>query len=253
MLTLKEYVLKNNHIIVAHRGASGNAPENTIAAYQLALAEGADMIEMDVQITNDGIFVAYHDFALLNMGKDIVDLDYSQIADIDVGSGFDIKYKGEKIPKLEDAIELIQNKCYLILEIKTLAGKNFKENAEKLVQLIEKYNYLDKTLFASFNYSALGQLKNINPNVHLAAIKIPMDNRLPSELKELIGCESLICSVEELNEEIYQDAADSDVILGVYSVDTKSQFIDAIKYKIKALGTDFPAKVKLWLSEINYS
>lgn len=250
MLSLKDFVIDKKHFVVAHRGASGNAPENTLAAYQLAIDEGADMIEMDVQITQDGVFVAYHDFIPVGMDKDFEDLEYSDIEKIDVGIGYDIKYKGEKIPKLEDALSVIQNKCYVILEIKTLAVKNFKDNSEKLIELIDRFNYLDKTIFGSFNYSALAQLKKMNPNIHTAAIKIPMDNRLPSELKKLIGCESYICSVEEVSDEIYQDAIKSEIIMGVYSVDTKSQFLDAIKYNIRALGTNYPSKVRKWLDEI---
>ncbi len=249
MQSLKEFVLNKKHFVVAHRGASGNAPENTLASYKLAIDEGADMIEMDVQITQDSVFVAYHDFVPLGLEKDFADIDYDDIKKIDVGSGFDIKFKGESIPKLETALELIQNKCYLILEIKTLAGNNFKNNADELIELIDRYGYLDKTIFGSFNYSALAQLKKIKPSIHTAAIKIPLDNRLPSDLKNLIGCESYICSVEELNDTNYKDAENSDIILGVYSVDTKSQFLDALKYNIKALGTNFPAKVQEWLSE----
>lgn len=251
MQPLKDFVLNKKHFVVAHRGASGIAPENTLAAYQLAIDEGADMIEMDVQITQDRVFVAYHDFVPFGMKKDFADLDYSDIENIDVGSGFDVKYKGETIPKLEDALNLIQNKSYLTLEIKTLAGNNFKENAENLLDLIEKYNYLDKTIFASFNYSALSQLKKINSRIHTGAIKIPLDNRLPSELKNTIGCESYICSVEELNDVMYNDAKDAKVILGVYSIDTKSQFMDALNYNIKALGTNFPSKVRSWLNEVH--
>jgi len=249
MQSLKDFVISKKHFVVAHRGSSGNAPENTIAAYKLAIEEGADMIEMDVQITQDRVFVAYHDFVPLGLEKDFADLNYDDIKKIDVGTGFDIKFKGESIPKLETALELIKNKSYLILEIKTLAGNNFKENADKLIQLIDKYDYLDKTIFGSFNYSALAQLKKIKPSIHTAAIKIPMDSRLPSDLKNLIGCESYICSVEELNDTIYEDAQNSNVILGVYSVDTKSQFLDALKYNIRALGTNFPAKVNEWLND----
>lgn len=251
MQSLKEFVLHKKHFIVAHRGSSGNAPDNTLAAYKLAIEEGADMIELDVQITQDGVFVAYHDFVPLGLDKDFASLNYEDISKLDVGVGFDIKYKGETIPMLEDALALIQNKCYIILEIKTLAGSNFKENADKLVELFEKYNYLDKTIFGSFNYSALSQLKKLNPEIHTAAIKIPLDTRLPSELKNLIGCESYICSVEELNDVMYEDAINSGIIMGVYSVDTKSQFNDAMKYNIRALGTNFPAKVKEWLNEID--
>lgn len=250
MQSLKEFVLDKKHFIVAHRGSSGNAPDNTLASYQLAIDEGADMIEMDVQITQDRVFVAYHDFIPLGMDKDFSDLTFDEISRIDVGSGFDSKFRGETIPKLEDALQLINNKCYLILEIKTLAGSNFKENANSLVELIDKYNYIDKTIFGSFNYSALSQLKKLNPEINTAAIKIPLDNRLPSELNKLIQCDSYICSVEELNDNIYQDAIESNVILGVYSIDTKNQFTDAMRYQIQALGTNFPSKVRAWLNEI---
>lgn len=249
MLPLREFVKKHHSFIVAHRGSSGNAPENTLAAYRLAIDDSSDMIEMDVQLTKDKVFIAYHDSIPMGLDKDISDINYSEIADLDIGAGFDSNFAGETIPTLETALELIKDKCYLILEIKTLAGKHFKENANNLLKLVDKIGYLDKAIFASFNYAALQQLKDINPSIHTAAIKIPMDNRLPSEIKDIIGCESYICSVEELNDTMYNDALQSEIILGVYSVDTKSQFLDAKKYNVSAFGTNFPATVRAWLNE----
>ncbi len=250
MKSLKDYVLENDFIVVAHRGSSGTAPENTLIAYQKAIEDGADMIEMDVQMTLDEQLITYHDFIPYGFEKEIYKLKYSEIRNIDVGIGFDLQYKNTYIPLLDEALNLINKKTYLMIEIKTLAINNFKNKARNLIELIKKYNYLDKTLFGAFNLQALSTLKKDYPEIHTAAIKIPGDNRLPSEIKKLTNCDAFICSIEELNDYIVNDVKENDLFLGAYSIDTKNQLEEVLKYKIKAIATNYPKKVRNWLNEI---
>ncbi len=249
MISLETFVKNKDILVVAHRGSSGAIPENSLSAYRQAIEDGSDMIEMDVQITLDNQIVAYHDFVPYGFEEDLSNLNYEVISNIDIGNGYDSKYKGEKIPLLEDAIKLIENKNYLMLEIKTIAGNNFTKNAEFLLDLIHKYNYLDKTLVGSFNHSALSILKKIQPNLRTAAIKIPGDVRLPSEIKTSIGCDAFICDIDELNHSVEEDSLNSGLFIGVYSIDTKSQFEEALKYNVTALATNYPSKVRQWLEE----
>jgi len=250
MHSLKDFVTNNKYLLVAHRGSSGVAPENTLIAYQKAIEEGSDMIEMDVQVTSDNQLVTYHDYIPYGFNKGINNLTYEELQKIDVGIGYDTKYKNTQIPLLEHALELIQNKNYLMIEIKTIAINNFKNNSKILIDLIKKYNYIDKTLIGSFNLQALSNIKKDYPEIHTAAIKIPGDNRLPSEIKKIVKCDAYICSYEELSETIVKDAIENDLFIGVYSIDTKSQLIEVLNYNIKAIATNFPKKVREWFDEI---
>jgi glycerophosphoryl diester phosphodiesterase len=243
MKSLEQFVKENDYFVVAHRGSSGTAPENTLAAFRAAMSAGADMIEVDIQITRDNEIIAHHDFYPEGLDQKVSELDFNDIKKIDIGSGFDTRFAGEKVPTLEQILDLIYSKCYLMIEIKTLTGEKFMENAEKLIRIIKKYGYEDKTLFGSFNYKALKHLKEIDPKLRTAAIKIPGEETLPSELKQVCGCEVFICSVEEMNPEIAADAEKNCIYTGVYSVDTRAHVETARQYKVTAFATDYPEKI----------
>src|SRR5438105_4409260 len=108
-MLLREIIFTpNKPLVVAHRGASGAAPENTIAAIRLALEAGADMIEIDVQQTREGEIIVFHDATLgrTTNGRGIVKKKMlSELRELDAGSWFAKKFTGEKIPTLDAVLE----------------------------------------------------------------------------------------------------------------------------------------------------
>jgi glycerophosphoryl diester phosphodiesterase len=150
-------------ILIAHRGASGYAPEHTLAAYRLALAQKADYVEQDLQITKDGVLVCAHDETLERTtnveevfpqrGKDeagkrhwyFADFTLAEIKQLDAGSWFNEKFKGERVPTFQEAIDLVRGKAGLYPETKapeSYADRGF--SMEKLLIDILKKNKLDK-------------------------------------------------------------------------------------------------------------
>ncbi|WP_041223688.1 glycerophosphodiester phosphodiesterase [Deferribacter desulfuricans] len=150
--------------IIAHRGASFYAPENTKAAFNLAVQFGVDGLEMDVHLTKDNQIVVIHDESTGRTGVKnfrIKRSKYSTLKKIDVGSWFDQKYKGEKIPLLENIIDSVPDYLDLYIEIK--CGTEIL-NAISL--LIDKYNNrVDRFIFFSFNYEVVENLKKLFPNI----------------------------------------------------------------------------------------
>ena len=141
---------------VAHRGASGYAPEHTLAAYRLAIEMGADYVEQDLAVTKDGVLICLHDASLERttnveqLFPDRVttqtiegktrqawlanDFTLAEIKTLDAGAWFDQKFKGERIPTFDEAVALIRGKAGLFPELKTpeiYAGREV--NFEKLV------------------------------------------------------------------------------------------------------------------------
>ena len=99
-------------LIIAHRGAMGNAPENTAASFKKAIDEKADGIELDVHMTKDGHLVVIHDETIdrTSNGKGLVrDMTLEELRKFDYGSFFDASYAGERILTLEEALEIIKN------------------------------------------------------------------------------------------------------------------------------------------------
>lgn len=245
MKPIKEYVECTHRFVVAHRGSSGTAPENTIAAFREALEAGADVIETDIQVIDDGRIIAFHDEKFERTVRSIKngEIDLKDIDSLDAGSWFNEKFSGEKIPLLEEVISFVKGKAYLILEIKSIQQRIIHKNIPKIIDIVKNHGYQEYTIFASFDHSLLKLIKNIDHNLHTAAIKIPGDNRLPSEIVEQTSADGFICSVNELNSAIENSAKECNIYIGVYGVDTEEDYNTAIKYPVSALGTNFPAKI----------
>lgn len=140
--------LKGEHFdIIAHKGASGVAPENTMAAFKLALNMGVDMIELDVRNTHDEEIVVIHDATVdrTTDGTGLVhDYTLEEIRELDAGSWFgNAKYAGEKVPTLKEVLDLINGRCKVLIEIKHMDHPHYHDFAEKLIDVIreEKNGY----------------------------------------------------------------------------------------------------------------
>ena len=246
MELLKEFVKQKKVFVAAHRGSSGTAPENTIAAFQQALKGGADMIEIDVQISYDNHIICFHDSKLGRTAKGkqrISRLNLKAIKKLDVGTWFDPYYNREKVPTLKEVIELIRDKAYLNIEIKTRPNANNEKRASIIYDAVKKLDYLEYTLFGSFDHKILKYLKEKDPDVNTAAIKVPNDDTLPSELKEKFNVDAYVCSYEEINDEIDKNAKENNIYLAVYTIDNWYEMEKVKQYTIKTIVTDYPATV----------
>ena len=157
--------------VMAHRGASKETPENTMAAFQKAIDDMADYIELDVQLTSDGEVIVMHDsnaYRTTGVDENIANMTYREVRRLDAGSWYSDEYKGEKVPSLREVLELTQGKIKLNIELKP-AG-NGEELAKKTVALIEKYNMAGDCVITSFSSSALLAVKSCNESIKVGYI-----------------------------------------------------------------------------------
>lgn len=124
--------------IIAHRGSSGNAPENTAASMNMAVESGCDGIETDLQLTKDKKVVVFHDWNV-NRTTDgtgnIKDLTFEELSKLDNGSWFDEKFKGERIIKLEELFDIVPEDITLNLELKSI-GDDFRGLEEEVIKIL---------------------------------------------------------------------------------------------------------------------
>jgi glycerophosphoryl diester phosphodiesterase len=154
-------------IIFAHRGASAHAPENTLAAFELALAQNADAIELDVKLCADGHAVVIHD-ATVDRTTDghgrVRDLTLVQLKSLDAGSSFSEKYRGEKIPTLAEVFEAVGRRTLINVEL-----TNYNTPRDQLVEtvctLVRNFDLQDRVLFSSFFASNLSKARLHLPEV----------------------------------------------------------------------------------------
>ncbi len=159
------FELLNYTEVIAHRGSSLYAPENTLASIDLAITDGADAIEFDVRLTKDGIPILLHDETIKRTTMDtssikVKDLTLEEVKLLDAGSWFSDEYSAEPIPTLEEALILIDHRTHIFVELKV----NSTELEQKVVELIETYEMMDLTTFLSTNRTQLGHIKQINPD-----------------------------------------------------------------------------------------
>jgi len=176
---------KKEFLIIAHRGESYDAPENTLASINLAWKRDADAVEIDVQLTKDEKIVLIHDKTTLRTGgkyKRIASNNYDELLKIDVGKIKNIKWKDEHIPLLDEVIDTIpQNKIFFV-EI-----KSDKRIINPLQNLIEQKNIiLAQIKFIGFNLSTMKLLKETFPKIGAYWIAEGKDYKSKVNLKETI-------------------------------------------------------------------
>ena len=245
MQSLREFNNANDIIIAAHRGDSYNAPENTISAFSRAIDAGADMIETDIYFSSDKRIVIHHN-SLVNSDsgkKSIGEMNFDDLKKLDVGEWFSPEFKGERIPELAELFQLMKGKIYLNLEIKHQADINSAEYLDILMNEIYKAGVQDQIMLASFCYDMLGLIKQKYPEMPIAGIRIPQHPIPPSELQSMIGIDAYICSLSGITKAVTEDTIKCNMVLGAYSIDNEKHFQKALRYKIKAMGSNRPADI----------
>jgi len=161
--------------IIAHRGASAYYPENTIPSFEGAIAMGADMVEFDVQLTQDKEVIVFHDEKISRCtdgrGR-AADHTLASLKKLDAGSWFNKNFTNTKVPALAEVLSLCKNKIAVNIEIKTEAvGKMFFGGIEeKCLKIVDQYGMNDHVVFSSFDPRAIMHLKQIDNNVTAAVL-----------------------------------------------------------------------------------
>lgn len=157
---------------IAHRGASGRYPENSRLAFENAIAAGADMIELDCQLTADGHVVVFHDEGLGRTtgarGK-VKGKTLAQLRKLDIGKWRKAAFRGEKIMTLEEVLELFAGRVDLCLEIKNVAGAPPGIEIQ-LLFILSHYDYLERTVISSFDLRSLARVRELAPEAALGLI-----------------------------------------------------------------------------------
>ena len=155
--------------ITGHRGAAGYAPENTLASIQKALELGVDRIEIDIHQSKDDVVVVLHDESVdrTTDGKGIIaEMTFDEIRQLDAGEYFSAKFKGEKIPSLEEVLLLVNGQCDLLIEFKN-GNDHYPQIEEHVIELLKKYNAVDWCIVHSFNTKVLVRLHQKIPSLRL--------------------------------------------------------------------------------------
>lgn len=211
--------------LIAHRGWSGIAPENTISAIRLALEEEKiDAIELDVHLSSDGVPVVIHDYTLertTNGIGNVKDYTVQQLKELDAGSWFNKNFKGEKIPTLEEVLQLVGIKKKLFIELKQM-GSVYEGLEKKVTELLMKYNMADEATIISFDPYSLLRSKNAAENIQRTLVLFNMPLLLQEQL-HVIGAQSISINSRCIDQHIVDNLIAADIQLIVWTVDDQEE------------------------------
>ena len=175
-------------MVIAHKGAAKQAPENTLAAIQKALDLRVDMIEIDVRNTKDEEIVVFHDATLERVARDTLghhltdkdsvhDYTLEELKQFDVGSYFADPFKDQRIPTLKEVLDYIDGRCKVLIEIKHMDHPHYHDFAEKLVEVVlSEKNGEDWIILQSYEPRYLDEVHELDPLIQTKALIVGEDS-----------------------------------------------------------------------------
>ncbi|HEY8463652.1 MAG TPA: glycerophosphodiester phosphodiesterase [Bacillota bacterium] len=241
--------------IFAHRGFSGIAPENTMAAFEKALAIKPDGIETDVHLSKDGKVVICHDETLdrTTNGKGLIkDYTFEQLQTFDAGSKFAPEFSRERIPTLEDLLRLIrQTDLALNIELKTDKIAYLQIEA-KVVALLKVYDLVERTIISSFNFSSIAKVKKLLPEISIAALM--KDPHTISDLWTRMA-ELKVVAIHPDHKYLDHDLVDAaqkrGILINAWTPNQPEELQRCFKLQINGVITNFPDIARQLLSKSN--
>ena len=247
---------ENRPLIVAHRGSSAHAPENTLAAFRRAIEDGADAIELDVRLSKDREVVVFHDSRLERRSSGsghLRDATLNDLKKLRVGRSVDKRFVHERIPTLSEVFDLCIGKVGLNIEIKAdRQSRHELEIIDRCCSLMKRYHLKQSVLISSFHHDFIKYLKQQNREIPGGLLFHPLKRigRSAVRLAERSGVEYVIFSGTSLRKYAVRRAHGKGLFVAEFTVNTARRFHRAVRYGVDAIITDDPARMRNLLSSM---
>jgi glycerophosphoryl diester phosphodiesterase len=232
--------------VIAHRGFSGRAPENTLAAIREAIAIGADMAEIDVTLSSDREIVVIHDQTLertTDGSGQVSQYSLTDLQNLDAGSWFDTLFAGERIPTLEEVFATVKGKILLNIEIKSEAVE--RGITAKVVSAVHRHNMKDYVVISSFSPTALEEVHSLAPAFTTAVLyNSDIHQGLDAvDIVEELGASAFNIKRTRLTSTMMARCREHAIPVGIYTVNKKRHMRRMIKKGVGAVFTDHPDRL----------
>jgi glycerophosphoryl diester phosphodiesterase len=226
-------------LVIAHRGASGYRPENTLSALQLAVDQRADMIEIDLHLSRDDAIVIRHDEDLASLGlkREIRAVDLAQIQSLDAGDG-------ERIPTLDEVLDRFGSQIAFNLEIKTGSGGAYPGLEAAALRAVEVRGLLASTLFSAFCDGVLGQLRALSSQARLALLVSARRSEGALERARAVGAEALNPWFGLADASWVDVAHGAGFAVYPYTVDAPEELRRFLEAGVDGLFTNYPDRLR---------
>jgi glycerophosphoryl diester phosphodiesterase len=244
---LQGFNIKRTVEITGHRGSKVKAPENTLSALRQAIAEGADYAEIDVQTTADGVVVLFHDADLMrvaSVNRRLRDINYHELKDIDAGSWFAPEFSSERIPTLQEAIDLARGRIKLNIELKfTWPDPTL---TEKVASIIRQKGFSSDCVVSSLNFQSLTEIKRVFPELTTGFIVFKVAGNLPRMEADFMSINAARAT-PRLVRRLHRHGR----AVHVWTVNDFNNVISMIEVGVDNIITDNPADVRSFLEAWN--
>lgn len=247
-------------LIIGHRGASADAPENTLAAFDLALKAGADGVEFDVRLACDRIPVVIHDATLRRTARregQVAALTSAELRRLDVCSWFGRNDMSGGVPTLDETLELVGKRSRTIyVEMKFETADDYAALAAEVVESVKRQSLEGRAVIKSFNHASLSEIKRLAPEIRTAALFKRTFAR-PLLTTENVVSSALACGADEvslhrtlLRDETVLAARERGLDTLVWTIDTHALLRRATLMGVSVVFTNRPAHLRAALESL---
>lgn len=235
-------------MIIAHRGASVYAPENTHAAFKLAIEQGADAIELDAKLSSDGYVVVIHDQTVdrttTSTGR-VNEMTAFELSRLDAGSHFDWAFRQETIPLLDDVFSTWGSEIFFNVELTNYASPR-DSLPKKVAELVRFYHLQERVLFSSFNPYALVKIRSLIPDcrIGLLAFQGLRGAWARSWAGRLLNYDSLHPEASDVTRELVRSSHRHQKAVYVYTVNDRQLMGKLFDLQVDGVFTDDPLLAK---------
>jgi glycerophosphoryl diester phosphodiesterase len=230
---------------IAHRGASGEFPENTLMAFKAAIDAGARMCELDVQLTSDGVAVVIHDDTVdrTTEGRGAVaSMSLAELRRFDAGRKFGPSFAGARIPTLEEVLDLTRGRCALNVELKGAGVES------EVCRLLREHGAIGDTIVSSFDWNALAAARRIEPALGLGVLA---DRRADAMLEAAVRLHAVSVNprYDLVSETLVEQAHRAGFKVLVWTIDKVARMRRMIALSVDGIMTNYPARLAALLAE----
>jgi glycerophosphoryl diester phosphodiesterase len=236
-------------LVIAHRGSSGARPENTLAAFEQAVEESADMIETDLHLSRDSVVVIHHDPELERLGEEgeIRDHTASELAAMNAAPGAAIV---EKMPTLLDILDGFGERIQFNLELKVGANDVAYEGLEDIVvSALEERGLMSRILFSSFYDAVLARLRDRSASARIALLVSPRANVAVLERAACVAAEAINPDVRLVTEDLVRQAHRAGLRVYPYTANDSMQMARLLDCGVDGIITNHPGRLHALLCE----
>lgn len=232
-------------VVIAHRGAAAEAPENSLAAVRRAIELEADWVEIDVQESIGGEILVAHDRDLMRVaGSPVVvrDADPAELAGIDIGSSFSPRFSEERVPTLREVLELCRDRVGLVIELKYYGHEERLE--ERVVDLVEEAGMADQVRVMSLSYEGVRRTRKLRPDWNYGLLSSLSVGDLTALDLDFLGIQA-----RQAGPRLLRRAHKAGVEVFVWTVNDPADISAQLSMGVDGLITDDPATARTVLHE----